>query len=250
MKQALKILIINLLLANQLAAQHQTHVLHLKNGSVLRGKIMENSTIRVGIETCCGNIFFFPAADVESIDIEQKKLQSKEGQAEDNQTKSKFYSYSTIGMILGQSDIMEGAGYSLRTSVGYEFSRFASLGFGIGIESYTAEMIPLFITHKSEFMAKENTPFVSMQFGYALPKNKKINRNYYDFEYSGGITAGLEIGICSYRKPNRGFTISAGYQYQRLIEESTYQQWGGFYTTERNIYDFNKIVVKIGLLYK
>jgi hypothetical protein len=248
-KIALLFLIFTSFWANSFA-QKEVHSVYLKNGSIFKGKILLNTSDSLKIETCCKNILVFSPADVLRIEIEKLNSEKRNNQsAIDPLTKNGFYNFSTIGIIIGKSEVMDATGYSFRTIIGYEFNSLTALGLGTGIEKFNVEIVPFFISIKSEILKRENTPSVNFFFGYSLPLKKEIKEEYNKFNYEGGICAGFDVGILSYKTQKRAFSISAGYQFQHVTERKTMDYWYNN-AIETNKYDFNKITVKIGYIFK
>jgi hypothetical protein len=235
----------------EISAQQFLNVVYLKNGSVIRGKILINTADSLKIETICKNIFVFNPSEVQKIEVENKNSYKN---AENNYTfefHKGFYFNFNMGLISGNSDIMSDPGYSLKAVFGYELSNFAGFGMGTGIEKFNIEMVPLFISYKSELLKRENSPVFNFNIGYSFPMNIKKTVNYLNYNYSGGICVGFDIGVCSDRTQKRAFMVSLGYQYQRVIEESQIIYYYGYSNpVETNTYDFNKLIVKIGFLFK
>jgi hypothetical protein len=231
-----------------LSAQPVSHVVYLKNGWVLHGKVLLNTVDSFKIETCCGNIFVFKPSDVVTIETEPTKSHQKKTQGDLSQSKNGIYNLNSFGLIFGKSDVMESPGYSLKTQIGYQFSNYAGLALGVGIEKYNIETVPVFVSFKSELMKRENTPVIALYLGYAFPMKNNNSSGYYENSYKGGLCAGFDVGICSYKTQNRALYLSAGYQYQHLVEKSSTIWYTNSVT--KNSYDFNKLVVKIGYLFK
>jgi hypothetical protein len=232
-----------------LSAQHFSHVVYLKNGWVIKGRVMLNTPDTLKIESCCGNIFVFNPSEVLTIETEKIKPGKESVVGHLISSKNGIYSLNTFGLIIGRSNAMDGTGYSLKTQIGYQFSNYAGIALGTGIDKYNIEVVPLFISFKSELMKRENTPVLNCYFGYSFPMKNKNTSDYTNYTYDGGFCSGFDIGICSYKTQSRAFYLSAGYQYQHLTaKSSTTGGWNNSITIDT--YDFNKLVVKIGFLFK
>ena len=231
-----------------LSAQHLLHAVYLKNGWIIRGKILVNTPDSLKIESC-GNVFVFSPDEVLTIQTEKAKASEKKQDFIDNYSSKGIYNQTSFGLITGSSDAMNSPGYSLETRLGYEFSPALSIGLGTGISKYNIEVIPLFFNLKSELIQRVNAPVINVVFGYSFPMNRDKNQDYIDYHYDGGLCLGLDIGICSYRSPKRALIVSAGYCYQHIVEASKSIYWYNN-STETNTYDFNKLVVKLSFLFK
>ena len=70
MYRSLTLLSILLLLPVFLFSQVQQDVVFLKNGSILKGIIKENTDSVLKIETCCGNLFAFQKNEILKVETE------------------------------------------------------------------------------------------------------------------------------------------------------------------------------------
>jgi hypothetical protein len=228
-----------------LSAQQFSHKIFLKNGSIIHGNVLINTIDTLKIESCCKNIFIFKQEEVLNIETENISPTRERLQ---NASASGIFNLNSFGLILGKSEAMDATGFSLRSQIGYQFSNYAGLSIGVGFEHFNIDMIPLFVGFKSELSKRENTPVLSCYYGYSFPMNKKLNKDNIDYTYAGGTCTGFDFGVISYRTSKRAFYLSAGYQYQHLTEESSNIWYNN--STSKNTYDLNKLVVKIGFLFR
>lgn len=259
-KQALFIIIFAIFSWVEVSAQLiMEDVVYLKNGSVIRGIIVNNENDSIRIARFRNYFNVFTAGDIKKIEKEEIKLSKRSLRSniipdyKDLVTEYKgFYSYSTIGMLIGKSESDDANTYSFHTIAGYGFNRIAGVGLGIGVEKLKTEIIPVFVSFKSVLMERTNSPFILFQAGYSFPlSDEKKSGDQYNpatYHYTGGLNVGFDLGIYSSKHPKRAFTITAGYRYQ-LIEEtsSVYYWWEN--ATETKTYQFNRIAVKIGFLF-
>ncbi len=253
-KQALFILIFAILSWADVSAQQILEdVVYLNNGSIIRGKIINNENDTLKIETCGRNLLVFKSTEIQNKTQEIKRVSKQEfieGFVPIDQ--KGIYSYSTLGFLIGKSTASSPETFSAQTSVGYNFNNYIGLGLGIGIEKLQTEIIPVFVSFKSNLAERANAPFFSCHIGYSFPlsKEKKSSDAYnnYDYQYQGGINAGFDLGILTYKSQNRAFTITAGYRYQLVKETYTTYYWSQN-SIENNTYEFNKISVKIGFMF-
>jgi hypothetical protein len=250
----IKSLIVILFLAicgMEISAQQFLHVVYLKNGSVIRGKILINTLDSLKIETCCKNIFVFNPSEVQRIDVDKSNSFRYGKNNYTPESHKGFYFNFNMGLVSGNSDVMSDPGYTLEALVGYELSNYVGFGLGMGIEKFNIDMVPLIISFKSELLKRENSPVFNFNIGYSFPMNTKKTVDYLNYSYTGGICAGFDIGVCSYRTQKRTFMVSMGYQYQHMVEKSQTNYYYGYGSTfETNTYDFNKLIIKFGFLFK
>jgi hypothetical protein len=252
-KQALFILIFAIFSWADVSAQLITEdVVYLKNGSIIRGKIIKNENDTLKIESFGYNIFVFKSDEIQKIEQEQKKLSKQVLRSTIVPENTGFYSYSTLGMLIGKSESNDAQTFSFQTIAGYSINRFIGIGAGVGIEKLQTEIIPVFLSFKSNLLERTNSPFLLFNIGYSYPlsKEKNVDENYsnYTYKYSGGMNVGFDIGILSHKIPNRAFTITAGYRYQ-LVKETNKNNYWYQNSVEKNTYEFNRIAVKIGFMF-
>ena len=251
-KQALFLLIFAILSWVDISAQLILEdVVYLNNGSVIHGKIISNQNDTVKVESCCNNIFAICNSDILKTTKEQKtkKNEFKENFVPENQ--KGFYSHSTIGMLIGKSESEDAESFSFHTTAGYQFNNFVGLGLGIGIEKLKTEIVPVYLSFKSNFEERANSPFFQCGIGYSFPLSNEKSTDEYNnnsYKYEGGFNIGFDVGILSYKAQNKAFTITAGYRYQRVKETFTGYYWTGN-STQKNTYDFNRVAVKIGFMF-
>lgn len=251
-KQALVLIMLVILSWVDLSAQLlQQNVLYHKNGSIVRGQIIFQNTDSLKIKTTCDNVFVFAISDLTNIRKEkfQKRKNEKESFLFENN--NGFYSYSTIGFLTGNSEFTDNFTFSFQTNFGYEFNNLLGVGIGVGIENLKTEILPVYASLKSHLFNKPSSPFISLSAGYSFPLSEKKKDDYKEFSYEGGFNLGFDIGISTFRTNNYAFTITAGYRYQ-IIKETTdlyYYYWYGE-GQEKNTYEFNKIAIRIGFLFR
>ena len=237
-----------------LSAQHLNEdVIYHRNGSVVRGKIIYRTQDSIRMETNCNNVFVFATVNLLEIKSEPAKKKSRFVVEPFSNGNSKgVYSYTSIGVLTGNSEVIDDQTFSVHTNIGYEFSQWLGVGIVVGIEHLKTEILPVYLSLKSHLFNKSNSPFVNFKIGYSFPVSKtKEKDEYIEYTYEGGLCLGFDIGVSTFRTKNYAFTITAGYQYQLIKETSDmdYYYWYGA-AKEINTYEFNKIAIRIGFLFK
>lgn len=250
-KQALLLIIFAILCWVEVSAQQILEdVLYLNNGSIIRGKIIQNANDTLKIETCGRNLLVFKSSEIKKTTMELKQASKQEFRDSFAPTNQKgIYSFTTFGLLIGSNTPPT---FSFQTSAGYNFNNFIGLALGLGIEKLQTEIVPVFISFKSNLSEKANSPIFTCHVGYSFPLSKeKKNDNLYgnpDYQYEGGVNVGFDLGILSYKSQKRAFTITAGYRYQIVKETFTNYYWLQN-SIEKNTYEFNRISIKIGFLF-
>ena len=200
-------------------AQNSTQdVVYLKNGSIIRGIIIEqvpNQTIK--IQTMDGNVFVYKIDEVEKMTKEQTK-----GKKE----------YSNNNSFSGYRGIIE-AGYQIKNGDygldrfkfnfinGYQISPYFSFGLGTGIRYYVDEkatLVPVFLDLRTHFLKGNFSPYLSVDFGYSFDATN-------DFKSVGFLlnpTVGASIKISN--KSSLDFGL--GYELQRM--NFLYLEYNGY----------------------
>lgn len=152
-------------------AQNYTEVVYLKNGSIIRGVIIEqvpNKSLK--IQTADGSIFAYPMSEVEK--ITKEKATYRANREEFGNTKSSLKGYKGFvetGYIFDLSDF-DANRFEVSTTHGYQFNNYLFVGGGIGIDYYTdADLtsVPIFASFRANFTNKRITPFADIKTGYA-----------------------------------------------------------------------------------
>jgi len=164
-----------------LGAQVFTDEVILKNGSVLKGKIIEYKTDEnIKVEIQGGSILVYPASEVSEI---KRNTQRTNSVAEILENPKHFYQkeyyISTYLQFIGgfiESQMLGGLdvpslGIGLKASAGYAFNRHLMLGAGIGWAYLNNSImysshIPLFAELRGDIIRKKNALYYSLGLGY------------------------------------------------------------------------------------
>lgn len=215
------LVIVCIFFGTTILAQNSSLV-HLKNGSILRGKVMKNDSTGVTLHTRDGNQWNF--AQEEIISVEPYAV---------NVNSTGFYNKTSIGVLGGDQ-----VGASFRVVNGYSFNRHWEVGFGVGFENFTwTPYVPLFLEGRYNFLEGHTRPFISAHAGYELPlRNLEFNK--------GGLTTGIDMGITHYITNRIGLATSVGYRFAILKENS---MWWDDFTT---ISQINRFEIRLGLVFR
>jgi hypothetical protein len=199
MKKQLSLLaalfVIGMMLPATVQAQRYEDVVHLKNGSVIRGIIVEqvpNESLK--IETRDGNIFVYQMDEVEKMTKETTTSRSpRAGRSTVNRVtrEQKFKEFNKPQGYLGIVEVGGGLGLgnyaAQRASVsvinGYRFFPQFAVGIGVGLEAFfytwhnhnngdtftgSEGSIPIFLHLRSDFIDGKVTPYVAVNTGYNI----------------------------------------------------------------------------------
>jgi hypothetical protein len=185
-------------------------VVYLKNQWVIRGKLIEQNSNSIKIQTHDGNIFVFSLADVERLAKEKiwKIFNYKE---------VGFANFTELGPLVAGKTTIEGvttAAFSFQTVNGYKFSQYAMAGIGVGADLYaTQTILPVFASFRGDFSKKGSViPFYFGDAGYGINITQN-SANGTDFK--GGAMYAIGIGLKVPFNRSAGFLLSLGYRYQK-----------------------------------
>ncbi|MBX2973211.1 MAG: hypothetical protein KF797_08920 [Flavobacteriales bacterium] len=145
-------------------------VVYLKNGSIIRGVIIEqvpNKSIK--IETADRNVFVFQMDEIEK--LTKEPYQGRARNDRNNTGPRSGYS----GIV--ETGYQQGVGYygssrlKLNIINGYRFNPYLSMGLGVGMRYFTDPgdvLLPLFADFRVRFMDKTVTPYFSTGIGYSF----------------------------------------------------------------------------------
>ena len=204
-------------------AQKYSETVYLKNGSMIKGTIIEeipNKSLK--LETRDGSIFVYKMDEVEKITKEVKNRRNEYL----NNLDLGFKSFVDFGGVIGSQN---GGRLEASASFGSQINQYIYIGGGLGVNYYThrdAFVYPLFA--EAKVYVPTNTiihPFVSLRPGYGVSTASN---------YGGGFYISTLCGI----EINR-YTIGLGYSLQSLNDMRFSNEGIGFNTSG--------FTVKVGL---
>jgi hypothetical protein len=231
-----------LIAAGPLTAQEFSEdVVYLKNGSIIRGTILEQKPGEyIKIATHDRNIWVFKMEEVEKITRETVVIKGKEPVM---LRPDGYYNVSEVGFSISRQ--MWGGystGFSANTINGYKFNRFLATGVLVGIDHYYGlPMIPMGVDVRGTLLKRSVSPYYYAQAAYSVPMPYENDLADYD----GDIMLQAGMGMLFAINEDFGMVISTGYKVQKLTKR--YENWGGSETTENNSY--KRISFKLGLMF-
>ncbi|MCF6364948.1 MAG: hypothetical protein L3J35_01985 [Bacteroidales bacterium] len=224
-------------LTNIVISQNKSS-LHLKNGSIIYGKIIENIPDSiVKIKTECNNILVFEKQKIESI----------------NSTKNE--KYKTIPYNLTMDAGIAGFGGSYDASISllitgtYNFNEKYYVGITSGIEYFQIPVLPVAGELRADIFKRNTTPFIYFRGGYGFKLIRDEENSSYIATYKGGIMFGSGIGIKKRFTSEFAMTFSIGYRHQQTYESYDYvlgDRWNSDY--ERHYFN-NRTTFRIGFIF-
>lgn len=240
-------LTVALIISNLLFGQttNWEEVVYLKNGSVIRGTIIEqvpNKTIK--IQTKDRNIFVYNMDEVEKIAKEEIKQETEATKSSDKKfdnasvKESGFSNITEIGGIFGVGNSVQTNPntddirftnktnlFSLTTINGYQINRHGFIGLGMGTEvGKYAINVPLFLDGRYYILKKRVTPFLAFGAGYALTWLRMSTQVNFT---KGGALAYSLAGVRIYISKNVSWVMGLGYRFQHGYSTITYTDYNG-----------------------
>lgn len=218
MKRCILLLILLMLGTSYLFAQgrYTEDVVYLKNGSVIRGFIVEEVPgVSLKIQTADRNVFVFQMSEIEKIVFEP--VASRRMARKDFDGKEVPVSPFTFTLEFSHNGSLRqyetGNFTGLTASAGYRLQPGLIAGIGIGIENhYELNWIPVFGELRADLFKSPVQPYVYGRAGYNTPSAG--DSYYYYQQYYGGMFYGLGFGIKAPLAVNSSLNFSVGYRYQ------------------------------------
>lgn len=230
--------------------QEKIDVVHLKNGSIIKGEIIEivpNKHIK--IKTFDGSEWVF-----EQSKILKTTKEKSSGNFQIVKSKNKgFYNITEIGLVTGENDYdNDNSSFIFSTICGYQWNPKFQTGIGIGLEYYERTVAPIFLDIRYNFKNKQLSPFVYFQGGWIHSFADENNHGSYYYgnneknKYQSGYMINPGVGIKYRFTSGSALIFSVGYRHQQFHLER-YNKY-----TEETIDRFetyNRFSVKVGFVF-
>ena len=175
MRKLLLLLTLLLSISTYVAAQNYTEVVYLKNGSVIKGVIIEQvPNVSLKIKTGDGSLIICQMNEVEKIIKEERYTRDYRTDIDNRKaarnTLKGYKGFIDFGYIADLSDY-DANKVEISTSHGYQFNNYFYLGGGVAADFYTdADLIavPIFVDFRANFINKKVTPFADIKTGYSV----------------------------------------------------------------------------------
>ena len=215
-------------------------VVYLKNGSIIKGSIIEqipNESLK--IQTADGSIFFYKVAEIEKITKEvppRKNTQSQRNFQYKEYDIAGYRGFVDLGYTIKTGNYGENR-LELTSSHGHQFNPHFFLGMGSGFHYYTdadALILPLFIDMRGTILQGMVSPFFGVKTGYSFNTSDK---------FKGGIYLAPAFGVRFMVAEKTALNLSIGYTAQWL-DYQTYYYGYRYDESKKNIEGFS---LKLGV---
>jgi hypothetical protein len=220
----------------------KTDVIYLKNGSIVKGKIIQ---IRPGdnvkFETSDGSIWVFDYADLLKFD-NTDVLQY--GNQEADSIKNRFL-IADMGFLAGSTDNDMKAPLSILAVFDVPIINRLYAGIGSGLEFFQMTYVP--VIAEIRYKRKMIGPAIYFQAGYTMPiKNEGILDNS-KYHFEPGILINPGISYTFGFSQGTAFTVSLGYRYQK----TSAKQLERFYNDDyRRVDKLNRMSLRLGFTFR
>ncbi len=169
MKKALFLFFIFIGSINVCTAQNLEEVVYLKNGSIIRGVIMEQvpgETLKIGTKD--GNVFVYQMNEVEKI-TKETSLKKDDDFSLGAGNKRGYKAFIDAGYTFGIGDFNEDR-VEIITSHGVQINPYVYIGGGVGANYWIDSefSVPVFFNSRINFINKQISPYLDIKVGYSF----------------------------------------------------------------------------------
>lgn len=154
-------------------AQSLQEIVYLKNGSVIKGVIVEQIPgVSLKIQTNDGSIFAYKMGDIEKITKEEVRMVRNNVQRNNNSHLDFGYrGFVDLGYTLGVGAAGGVDRIDLYTSHGIQIIPQLYAGLGSGVSYYfngSGVSVPIFANIRTDILKSKATPFIDVKVGYSV----------------------------------------------------------------------------------
>lgn len=198
------------------AKENLQDIVYLKNGSVIRGVIVEQVPDKsVKIQTADGSLFVYTPNDIAKITRENTPATKK------GEIKKGYRGMVQGGYAVGKS--AAGANhFEFTLTNGYQFNPSFFLGGGVGVHGYAdiekAAFIPIFLDFRTYFTERPVAPFLNLNVGYSVFVCSS-NSPFSGYGFRGGLYLAPALGLRFKLKQSYAIdalSLSLGYSLQQM----------------------------------
>ncbi len=238
--------------------QHIQDVLYLKDGSIIRGRLISyEATGKVRIEIIGENVLVFDTEDIARRAFEAKPTENR-SRMERLPVKYKYrgyYNLTQLGMLLhnpnnSQYNPQESPqSFNLQMINGYRFNRFVQTGLGLGLNFFQrGYTLPIFAELRGDILKSEITPHYYFSGGYSIPLYNGDDLYWEEAnpEIVGGLLADAGVGVKINTPGQVSWVLTAGYRIQQSEHRYT-DPWSQARIVEA--YTHRRLSVQLGMMF-
>jgi hypothetical protein len=228
------VLFLLFLTSNIWAQSDMQDVVYLKNGSIIKGSIIEIVPDKyIKIEVLGGSIYVYTMNEIEKCVKEQntnstqiiqeevvveKQVISKptplvqQNQSADNEdvgVKKGYFGGFEFGEGISFGELEGPLRIKLSILNGYRINPYLALGVGFGLRAYPGEtaFMPFYFHVRTNFLNKRTSPYFSLDLGYAFTTHSN---------YKGGMLFSPTFGVSKRLKNRTSLNLGLSYELQRF----------------------------------
>jgi hypothetical protein len=237
----LLVLALTFLITSSAIAQY-VEIIYLKNGSKVKGKIVEfKPNERIKFLTSDGNLWIFQLSEVEKFDL--KKIDEYEYERD---TLKRRYLQCDLGFLVGTVANDMKAPLSFLATYNFQVYNSLYFGLGTGLEFFQMTYIPLVADFR--IAPKNRNVSFFIQGGFTFPMNGKGDIDEVEYKFKRGFLINPGIAYTFAAKNSTAFTISIGYRYQETdAERAQNTDYPYYYSNDYSlITKLNRFVIRVG----
>jgi hypothetical protein len=230
------------------AQSNYEDVVYLKNGSIIRGLIIEQVfNVSLKIQTQDRSVFFYKIEEIEKITKEEipsmeKKKATNTAAESFAFDKVVFKKYQNIIEIGGVFNVNQGKFqgnnlnlFSLQNVSSFKISAKSAIGFGLGIEVGKAPLytntrlnFPIYADFRIRLIPKRFSPILIEQVGlsvYPIFDGSTRNQNLKVESTAVGALFNTKLGLSAYLDNRNSMVLGLGYRFQHYenkVEDNYY----------------------------
>ncbi len=237
----------------------------LKNGSVFKGQIVQESSSILTLQLENGSYIQFSNFEIKEVQHDQPVVAATPTPrtqdyryityAEHQQIRRQYafrergwYNHTALGLLNGGYDGVAQVGVGLHSATGYQFNRWLGAGLGLGFDAFSVveqeQILSIFTEGRSYLLKKRNSPFVSLGAGYGFAfKNESVNIT----RAKGGLRIHPAIGLRLGAYKHMNMMIDLGYVFQ----SATFVREIVFFEprTETKDITYRRLALRVGVLF-
>ena len=185
---------------------------HLKNGSIYVGDIVESAESFVRIQIGGGSIFMVNRDEILKIEVSDNVL--KQFKTDNYYKEKRFVSYNSMSFLLGVEEYYFPLGVEFRTSNGYKFNRYLATTMSLGtffLNEFVGTSLGARAT-SDVIKGSSVVNFVALEGGWGF------SWDVYDSDvtdHNGGVYTRLITGVRFLNKSSVSLSLHLGYTYRQ-----------------------------------
>lgn len=233
--------VVFLILINVYPQKQMLDVVYLKNGSIIKGEILEiNRDKELIILTTDNKKWIF---HINEIDYVKHEKGTPSGSLVNQLTKG-YINFSGMGLLIGDKSNEQIAPFSVSMVNGYAINQHVSIGGGVGLEFLEITSVPIFADTRYYIGQNRANPFVSLQGGYSFPIEDKSSNYYQQMNNVGGYLINPGLGLLVHFYSGEALFVHLGYRHQKV--KYTYNDE---FDREMDHY-YNRLNIRVGLMFR